>query len=55
MDSVKLTKSLLFTALFAGSQAALACGEMMVSAGKGLSFQGWLTREPADVLVLYTD
>lgn len=55
MNVVKLTKSLLFAGLIAGSQGALACGEMMVNAGKGLAFQAWLAREPADVLVLYTD
>jgi len=55
MNVVKLAQLLLFAGLIAGSQAALACGEMMVNAGKGLAFQGWLTPEPADVLVLFTD
>jgi hypothetical protein len=55
MNLAKLTKPLLFAALIGGSQAALACGEMMVNAGKGLAFQSWLAQVPANVLVLYTE
>lgn len=55
MNAVKFARPLLFAGLIVASQAALACGEMMVNAGKGLAFQSWLARVPADVLVLYTE
>jgi len=55
MNAARFAKSLLFLASMVGSQAALACGEMMVNAGQGLAFQAWLAQEPAEVLVWYRD
>jgi len=55
MNAARFAKPLLFLAAMVGSQAALACGEMMVNAGQGLAFQAWLAQEPAEVLVWYRD
>lgn len=55
MNMARLTKWSLVAALIAGPQAALACGEMMVNAGRGLALQGYLAPRPANVLILYTD
>ena len=55
MNAIKFAKPLLVVASIAGSQAAFACGEIMVNAGQGLAFQAWLAHEPADVLVWYRD
>ena len=55
MKMVRITTWSLIAALVAGPQGALACGEMMVNAGKGLALQGYLAPNPARVLILYTD
>jgi len=55
MNAIQFAKPLVVVASIAASQAAFACGEIMVNAGQGLAFQAWLAQEPAEVLVWYRD
>jgi hypothetical protein len=55
MPFANAAKTVLLTALATSPVAALACGEMMFNAGRGLPFQSYLAPHPADVLVLWTD
>ncbi|MGD8324428.1 MAG: hypothetical protein PVF50_08675 [Gammaproteobacteria bacterium] len=55
MRLTKTIKKLLLIAVAASPATALACGEMMFNAGRGLPFQSYLAPRPADVLVLWTD
>ena len=53
MKTVTLSTALACTLLLASSQA-LACGEGMLNAGKGLPYQGYLAPRPAAVLIYAT-
>ena len=55
MKPVKTLRKILLTAVAATPATALACGEMMFNAGKGLPFQSYIAPQPANVLVLWTD
>lgn len=55
MNMARITTWSLIAAMIAGPQAAIACGEMMVNAGRGLALQAYLAPNPARVLILYTD
>jgi CheY-like chemotaxis protein len=52
MNAVPLARRFLCVAMLLGPAAAMACGEMMFNAGKGLPFQTYLSPRPADVLIL---
>jgi hypothetical protein len=52
MNAVPMARRLLCVAMILGPAAAMACGEMMFNAGKGLPFQTYLSPRPADVLIL---
>jgi CheY-like chemotaxis protein len=52
MNAVPMARRLLCVAMILGPATAMACGEMMFNAGKGLPFQTYLSPRPADVLIL---
>jgi CheY-like chemotaxis protein len=52
MNAVSSARRLLCAAMILGPATAMACGEMMFNAGKGLPFQSYLSPRPADVLIL---
>lgn len=52
MNAVPIARRILCVAMILGPAAAMACGEMMFNAGKGLPFQTYLSPRPADVLIL---
>lgn len=52
MNTLKLVKVAVLAAATLASASALACGEMMFSAGMGLPFQSYLAPRPASVLIV---
>lgn len=55
MNVIKVSRRLLSFALALGALPALACHELVVTAGQGLATQAYIAPNPANVLVLYTD